>query len=210
MKEQFISVLTNHKAKLFIALGAIIAGGIILQQFLRIGSGRQTANNQPASVKEITVDTKTDGWLEYANTKLGISIKYPASYALRGTPESDMAIFTMDRTEAAGKTAFITVAKKINPLGKASYASLDDFWQDEQAFLVSQGGVVSNEQKIKLNGREFLQSTEDNRQNNYMGIHRYVKQGDSVYEISFSIEGDKIPERGNQVLDQMSAVYVIK
>ena len=147
----------SNTKKILLTFAAIIAVGILLQQYFKNTAGDDsfTPPGSNTSIKKISVKTNTDDWETYTNEKLGFSAKYPKNASLRGHAESDLAIFTLSTKETSGKQSLITLTKKKVPLGKEVYASMEEFWEDEQRFIVANNGVVSDAQYVEINGRIF-------------------------------------------------------
>ncbi|MDP3963001.1 MAG: hypothetical protein Q8Q39_00730 [bacterium] len=186
----------TSNAKIFwIAVVIIIAIGILLQQYLKNAgpsSGDPSATPRPTAPEDISVDANINDWLVYENKKMQFTAKYPASANLRGTAESDVVIFEFKPAEMQNTSANATLRKRNAPLGKEPYATVEAFWEDEKTFIASQSGVVSNERYVSVNDRTFFEAQEDNRLNNYMGLHRYILLNGNVYEASLVVAGDRL------------------
>ena len=200
----------SSQKKVLIALGIIALGGVVLQQYvLRAGNRASVALGLGDSPERISVRADASGWKEYTNTKLGFSVKHPEDVTLRGTPESDLAILTMPTTRTGGKQALITLTKKKIPLGQAPYASMEEFWKDEERFIAANSGVTTGARYIDFNDRIFWEAREDNRQINYMGLHRYLKQGEAIYEVTLTIEGEKFLESAVSLYNEILATFLV-
>ena len=198
--------------KYWIAIAVIIIIGAALQHFLgATGSGTPSTTPRPgAPAERISVTTDTGSWQEYANNKLGFSASVPPGASVRGTAESDLAIFTLSASETGGKQAMVTLTKKKTPLNQEPYADIAAFWADEQRFVAAQGGVTSNERFMEVNGRSFFEVKEGNRQNNYMGLHRYLYEGGAFYEITLTIEGDLLEAKAVERLNEVAMTFTVK
>ena len=202
----------SSQKKFLAALGALLIVGLALQQYvLRFSPGKPSPSPRPEATNErILVKADTGGWKEYANEKLGFSVRYPEQISVRGTAESDLAILTLPIAETEGKQALITLTKKKVPLGQAPYADMQTFWKDEQRFIAANNGVISNARTVELNGRAFWEAHEDNRQNNYMGLHRYLKQGTTIYEATLTVEGEKLLESAVELYNNTLSTLTVK
>ena len=202
----------SSQKKSLVALGAILLVGVALQQYVsRSPAGKPSPSPRPGAADErISVKPDTSAWKEYVNEKLGFSVQYPENVSLRGTAESDLAILTLPIAQTNGKQAMITLTKKKVPLGQAPYASIEEFWKDEQRFIAANSGVTSNARTIELNGRAFWEAREDNRQVNYMGLHRYLKQGEAIYEITLTIEGEKLLAPAVELYNSILAMFTVR
>ncbi|MDO8558344.1 MAG: hypothetical protein Q7S09_04130 [bacterium] len=206
-----LNLFSNAK-KAWLAAIAILIFGVLLQQyFKRTGGsfpGPSASPGSDAPQERILVKVNTDGWKEYLNEKLGFSVKYPESVSLRGQAESDFAILTLSRDETEGKQSLITLTRKKIPLGREPYASMEEFWKDEQENITANSGVVSGMRYVQVNDRIFWEAREDNRQINYMGLHRYLKITSGVYEVGLNVEGEKLfqsaVDRYNQILSTLT------
>ena len=199
--------------KISISIGAILLFGVALQQYLARnpgGSGNLTAGLLVgAPAENISVKANADGWNTYKNEKLGFSVQYPKNVALRGNADSDLAILTLDRNETNNKQALITLTKKKVPLGKEPYASLEEFWKDEEGQITANNGLTSRARYVAVNERTFFEVQEDNRQNNYLGAHRYSKAGDGIYEITLTMEGEQILKEVTELYNRITATFVV-
>lgn len=203
--------LANIK-KLLIAVGVILVFGVLLQQyFKRVAQpGSSSGEAQKQETERVTIKTDTNRWQEYTNEKLGFLVKYPKGTTLRGTPESDLAILTLERNATGNKQALITLTKKKVPLGREPYKTIEEFWKDEEGFISANSGVSSNARYVELNGRTFWEAREDNRQNNYMGLHRYLKEGENIYEATLTIEGEKLEASVMEFYNEILTTLTVK
>lgn len=211
-KENIPARRSPNLKKYLLAAGVIVVAGVLLQQYFKMSDGAKKPSPSPrpgAPAEKISVKVDTAGWNEYANTKLGFSIKYPQNVTLRGTEDSDFAILTLDRAETDGKQALIALTRKKIPIGQQPYATMEDFWKYEERMIAAQGGNTSNARYVEVNGRIFFEVREDNRQNNYMGLHRYIKEPGGIYEVTLTMEGEKLfpsaVERYNKILTAFAA-----
>src|SRR5205085_1838674 len=129
--------LTLKKKPALIALGFILVGGILLQLYFKLSASPRGTSPQ---IEKISASAPGSDWQTYTNTKLGFRVKFPSSVTLRGTAESDFAIFTLDAAKI-GKQALITFSKKTPPIGK-TYGSLEEFWKDGKGDIEKNGGIV--------------------------------------------------------------------
>lgn len=194
----------------WVSVAALLIIGFALQQYLTRSTGTNGNPNASPRPMVITVNTDAAGWKEYSNTKNGFTVKYPANANLRGLADSDYAIIELDKAVTGGKQAMVTMAKKNTPLGAAPYASMDEFWNQEKDMLVANGGVVVSTQNTILNGRTFFEAREDNKQNNYTGLHRYIMNDHGVFELALTIEGDKIDSKTIDLYNRMASTFEMK
>lgn len=212
-QSQPIRATISFTKKTWLVAIAILVFGVLLQQYLkRTGDAvlGPAASLRPGAPQERISVKLPDGWKTYENKKLGFTAMYPENAILRGTEESEVAIVMLDRAKTEGKQSLVTLTKKKVPLGRAPYVSLEEFWKDEQEQITANSGVASAMRYVEVNDRVFWEAREDNRQINYMGLHRYLKTEGGVYEVGLNVEGDALLKSAVDQYNQILASFTLQ